>query len=181
MLRPAWVLLLVFLAAPVRAQDGAGLYAQRCGMCHDGGVVRAPARRALSELTPERVVAALAADGVMRTQGTELSADQRAAIAVFVTGKALGTMAAPVTVPKCSRPAPAFSKASPGAWNGWGATPANNRFQRQPGETLTPGDVPKLKLKWAFGFAGDTSAAIQPAVVDGRVFLGSASGPVCTH
>jgi polyvinyl alcohol dehydrogenase (cytochrome) len=177
MFRPACVLTFVFLATPAWSQDGALLYAQRCSMCHDGGVVRAPSRRALIELTPERVVASLSADGLMRAQGAELSDDERRSVAVFLTGKPLGTMAAPITVPKCARPAPAFSKASASAWNGWGATPTNARFQRQPGG-LTATDVPKLKLKWAFGFAGDTSAAIQPAVVDGRVFVGSASGRV---
>jgi polyvinyl alcohol dehydrogenase (cytochrome) len=178
MVRPACVLTFVLLAAPASPQDGAALYAQRCSMCHDGGVVRAPARRVLSELTPERVVASLSADGLMRAQGAELSDDERRAVAVFLTGKALGAMAAPVTAPKCSRPAPAFSKAPMSGWNGWGATPTNARFQRQPGGQLTAADVSKLKLKWAFGFAGDTSAAIQPAIVDGRVFVGSASGRV---
>jgi polyvinyl alcohol dehydrogenase (cytochrome) len=178
MFRPACVLTFVFLAAPASTQDGAALYAQRCSTCHDGGVVRAPARRVLSELTPERVVASLSADGLMRAQGAELSDDERRAVAVFLTGKPLGAMAAPVTAPKCSRPAPAFSKAPASGWNGWGATPTNTRFQRQPGGGLTAADVPKLKLKWAFGFAGDTSAAIQPAIVDGRVFVGSASGRV---
>src|SRR5262245_20028666 len=147
-------------------------------MCHAGGVVRAPSRRVLSELLAARVVASPSSDGLMRTEGGELADNERRALAVFLTGKPLGTMTAPVTAPKCSRPAPAFSKASASAWNGWGATAANERFQRQPGSGLTASDVPKLQLKWAFGFAGDTSAAIQPAVVDGRVFIGSASGRV---
>ena len=178
MFRRACVVTFLLLAAPASSQDGAALYAQRCSMCHDGGVVRAPARRVLSELQPERVVASLSADGLMRAQGAELSDNDRRAIAVFLTGKPLGTMAAPVTAPQCSQPAPAFSKASASAWNGWGAGAANERFQRQPGRGLTAADIPKLKLKWAFGFAGDTSAAIQPAIVDGRVFVGSASGRV---
>ena len=62
----------------------------------------------------------------------ELSDDERRAVAVFLTGKPLGTIAAPVIVPKCARPAPPFSKVSASAWNGWGATPTNARFQRQP-------------------------------------------------
>ena len=43
----------------------------------------------------------------------------------------------------------------PGDWNGWGVD-ANSRFQPQPG--LAAADVPKLKLKWAFGFPGETRA-----------------------
>ena len=54
--------------------------------------------------------------------------------------------------------------------------PTNSRFQPNPG--LSAADLPKLKLKWAFGFPGDTSAAAQPTVVGGRVFVGSFRGTV---
>jgi polyvinyl alcohol dehydrogenase (cytochrome) len=67
---------------------------------------------------------------------------------------------------------------APGAgdWNGWGVDGSNARYQPQPG--LAAADVGKLKLKWAFGFAGDIRAVGQPAVVGGRVFVGSYSGNV---
>jgi len=67
---------------------------------------------------------------------------------------------------------------APGAgdWNGWGVDGSNARYQPQPG--LAAADVPKLKLKWAFGFAGDMRAVGQPAIVGGRVFVGSYSGVV---
>jgi polyvinyl alcohol dehydrogenase (cytochrome) len=38
---------------------------------------------------------------------------------------------------------------------------------------LAAADVPKLKLKWAFGFPGDMRAVGQVSVVGGRVFVGS--------
>jgi len=77
------------------------LYAARCSVCHDGGVVRAPVRRALSEMTPERIVASLE-NGVMRAQGAAINAGERRAIAVFVTGKPLGSLAAPLTITTCT-------------------------------------------------------------------------------
>jgi polyvinyl alcohol dehydrogenase (cytochrome) len=43
---------------------------------------------------------------------------------------------------------------------------------------LTAQDVPRLKLKWAFGFPGIVQAYAQPAVAGGRVFVGSASRKV---
>ena len=43
---------------------------------------------------------------------------------------------------------------------------------------LSPDNVPRLKLKWAFGFPGDTKAYAQPTVWGGRVFVGSAGGKV---
>ena len=53
-------------------------------------------------------------------------------------------------------------------WNGWGVEADNSRYQPKPG--LSAADVPKLKLKWAFGFPGDRAAYAQPAVVGGRRF-----------
>ena len=61
-------------------------------------------------------------------------------------------------------------------WNGWGNDLANTRYQPKPG--LAAADVPKLKLKWAFAFEGDTVRSAQPVVVGNRVFTGSASGAV---
>ena len=175
MFRSACVVTFVFLAAAASAQDGASLYAAQCSVCHDGGVVRAPARRALSEMTPERIVAALE-NGVMRAQGASIAVDERRAIAVFISGKPLGSLAAPVTTAKCTAAPSAFTASPRSAWTGWSPTFANDRYQPQPG--LAAADVPRLKLKWAFGFAGDTQASVQPTIVDGRVFVGSASGRV---
>jgi len=59
-------------------------------------------------------------------------------------------------------------------WNGWGAGQANLRFQSNPG--FTASQVTRLRLKWAFGFPGDTLAFAQPTLVGGCVFAGSASG-----
>src|SRR5215469_2868454 len=67
---------------------------------------------------------------------------------------------------------------APGAgdWNGWGVDATNSRFQPQPG--LAAADVPKLKLKWAFAFPGETRTQSQPVIVGGRVFVGSTGGSV---
>ena len=166
--------LLSLAVSAAEAQDGATLYATYCSMCHDGGVVRAPSRKALSELTPERIVASLGT-GVMRVQGADRTPDERTAIAVFLTGKPLGTFKAAVT-PLCSSAAQPATAASESAWNGWSTSTDNDRYQRDAG--LRAADVPRLKLKWAFGFPGDTSAAVQPSIVGGRVLVGSTSGRV---
>ncbi len=51
----------------------------------------------------------------------------------------------------------------------------NTRYQSEPALRAT--DVPKLALKWAFGYPG-TSVSGQPTIVDGRVFVASAAGRV---
>ncbi len=74
-------------------------------------------------------------------------------------------------------------------WNGWGNDGANTRFQNEKAAGLAASQVPKLTLKWAFGFAGASSASGQPTVAAGRVFVGNTNGMVysldaktgCTH
>jgi polyvinyl alcohol dehydrogenase (cytochrome) len=67
--------------------------------------------------------------------------------------------------------------ASP-SWNGWGAGNSNSRFQDQKSAGIAATDVPKLKLKWAFGFPGVKSVYGQPSVVAGRVYVGVDTGAV---
>jgi polyvinyl alcohol dehydrogenase (cytochrome) len=66
--------------------------------------------------------------------------------------------------------------ASP-VWSGWGGA-GNARFETKSASGLTPADVPKLKLKWAFGLPGGASMYSQPAVAFGRVFVGNDNGVV---
>jgi polyvinyl alcohol dehydrogenase (cytochrome) len=63
-------------------------------------------------------------------------------------------------------------------WNGWGVDPTQHRFQPANMAGLSPSDVGRLKLKWAFGFPGATRAVAQPTVFGGRVFVGSQNGKV---
>src|SRR5262245_22191161 len=71
-----------------------------------------------------------------------------------------------------SSPSAGASQTGP-AWNGWGVTSANTRFQPADAARLSAADVPRLKLKWAFGFPDTNEASAQPAVVGGRVYVGS--------
>ena len=63
-------------------------------------------------------------------------------------------------------------------WNGWGAGPLQHRFQSADMAQLAAADVPRLKLKWAFGIPGASRAYAQPTVMGGRIFFGSQSGKV---
>jgi polyvinyl alcohol dehydrogenase (cytochrome) len=57
-------------------------------------------------------------------------------------------------------------------WNGWGADLNNSRFQPAAMAGLTQDQVPRLQLKWAFGFPGASDANAQPTIVGGLVFVG---------
>jgi len=63
-------------------------------------------------------------------------------------------------------------------WNGWGVDSSQRRFQSAETAQLAAEDVPRLKLKWAFGFPGAKFAFAQPTVMGGRVFVGSEGGKV---
>jgi polyvinyl alcohol dehydrogenase (cytochrome) len=63
-------------------------------------------------------------------------------------------------------------------WNGWGVDPSQRRFQPAEMAQLAAQDVPRLKLKWAFGFPDASFALAQPTVMGGRIFIGSQSGKV---
>src|SRR5437660_10093609 len=173
-MRLALTIAVVLAAAGASAaQDGPSLYTTHCTRCHDGGSPRVPSRTMLAQLAPERIVAALES-GTMREQGASLSDDERRAIAVFITGRALGSMAPPATAPRCTETAlPLTLRSTDPTWNGWGAGGTNNRYQPAANARLSAAQVPDLQLKWAFGFAGDLMAAGQPTVVGGRVFIGS--------
>lgn len=170
-------ILLLALPALAADPDGATLFTSRCAACHTANPPataddRAPSRGELAAMTPEQIVDALV-KGKMQIQARGMSQPEIDALAVALTGKALGSTTAS-TAGTCAgiRTKPFAPGASD--WSGWGVDAVNSRYQPRPGLTAT--DVPKLRLKWAFGFPGDTRAVAQPAVVGGRIFVGSYSG-----
>lgn len=159
-----------FAAAP----DGEALYKQRCATCHDGKAqARTPSRDEIANRSPEFVYRVMF-EGAMVVQSSGLSDDEGRAIARYLTGKEFASSNVTNAAP-CPGNPPAI-RITDAAWNGWGNDPANTRYQPKPG--LTAADVPKLKVKWAFGFADETVRSAQPTVVGGRVFVGSSSGTV---
>jgi hypothetical protein len=61
-------------------------------------------------------------------------------------------------------------------WNGWGVDASQHRFQPSEMARLAAEDVPRLKLKWAFGYPGAIIAFAPPTIMAGRLFVGSQSG-----
>lgn len=171
MMRKLFLSTAVVLRLSAQAQpDGEALYKKDCAICHEvGGVTRAPARTAIGRMSPEIILDSLEA-GIMKTQGQALSASERRMLAEHLSGSKLG-MRTPMSGACEGSPPPMKLDATPdsGDWNGWGASTANLRFQKQPG--FAAGDVGRLKLKWAFGFPGAGAASAQPAVAGGRVFV----------
>ena len=168
------MLLLVWTCPLLAAEDGAALFAQHCAQCHDSGAARIPTRTDLAHLSRRVIIRALSG-GKMKIQGAERTPAERAALAAFLSKDS--EAADPTTITTfCSSKAP-LDLASR-HWNGWGASVTNNRFQPAESARLAAADVPKLRLKWAFGFPNETSAAVQPTVVGNWVFVASTAGRI---
>src|SRR6266853_333499 len=160
-------------------ESGFATFQTQCAKCHGNpNVDRAPTPETLREMTPEKIYAALTT-GVMQEQASALNDGQKKALAEFMAGRPLGSAAsgAAENMGFQCRTNPAMSDPARGpAWNGWSPDLANTRFQPATVARLTAAQVPKLKLKWAFGFPSGVSANAQPTIAAGRVFVGSDNG-----
>src|ERR1700674_1012140 len=177
-----FALLVVTCSQTCWAQDGAALYRQRCAVCHEGGASdRAPDRTILQYMPASSIVRTLET-GVMRDMAGSLTPAQRDAIAAFLTGNAPRAKSDAAPHPPnglCPASSKPFSvEPSAPQWSGWSSDLSNHRFQPAAMAGVSAADVPRLKLKWAFGFEGDSLAFSQPTIVAGNVFVGSQQGKV---
>ncbi|HTQ53606.1 MAG TPA: PQQ-binding-like beta-propeller repeat protein [Bryobacteraceae bacterium] len=167
------MLLAASLALPLLwSQSGAELFEKNCAGCHQAGSpTHAPAPEALRQMPRSRIFEALTTGKMILVAGA-LPVMQRMAIANYLGAKepeeASGGKCASAPVPlKDLR-----------GWSGWSTDPENSRAVGAAAAGLDRARVSRLKLKWAFGFPGATSAYGQPAVAGGRLFVGSAAGTV---
>ena len=160
-------------------ETGWSAFQTRCAICHlNPAVDRATPATVIREMTPERIYESLMT-GSMKEQSQGLSDVQKRRIAEFLAGRPLGSSKAgnAKDMPnKCTRNPAMTDPAAAPAWNGWGNDNSNTRFQTGASARLTASDVPRLKLKWAFGFPTGETSNSQPTVVAGRVFAGSDNG-----
>ncbi|MBI3695421.1 MAG: PQQ-binding-like beta-propeller repeat protein, partial [Acidobacteria bacterium] len=169
---------LLFAAATWAAEpDGGALYRKQCAVCHESPnpETRAPDRRAMGNMTAARIVAAMET-GSMKVHAAALSAADRRAIAAFLS---TATVEVEAKAGFCAAGASASPNLAAGPrWNGWSPDPANTRFQPASMAGLSANQVPRLKVKWAFGYAGSSAAEAHPTVAGGRLLLGSPGGEV---
>ena len=160
------------IAAPI---SGEAVYQKRCAACHDSTSLRVPPRDVLEKLPVSRIVRALDF-GVMMNVASPMTRDEREAVATFLG--AAGGDAAPSPKNYCADRNVNFTSIPKGAWNGWSPTTENTRYQTREAAGLTAEQVPRLKLKWTYGFEGDVNAIGAPTVIGKYLFVGSAGGAV---
>ena len=179
MVRVAAAVLCLLPAVAAAQTEGAAVYQQHCAACHEGTMARVPNREALRAMTPEHIESELASFS-MRRQGAALNPAQRRAVAAFLTGRPLESYRAPLEIiPRSAYCDPRASGGDPlagDAWNGWGIDLQNSRHQTAAAAGLTAADVPRLRLKWSFGFPGASASGSQVTAVGSRLFVGSRNG-----
>jgi polyvinyl alcohol dehydrogenase (cytochrome) len=150
------------------------IFLMRCATCHSpNSGSHAPPPEVLKQMPSQKILEALET-GVMKAQGATLRRDQRRAVARYAGREEPPT---PVVMTGfCS--AKTTPTASVSSWNGWGVDDRNSRFQPAQAAGLTADQVPKLTVKWAFGFPNAHTAYGQPTIVAGRVYTGSSEGTV---
>jgi polyvinyl alcohol dehydrogenase (cytochrome) len=173
-------------SAEATARD---LYGSSCARCHtETGDERTPSRQVLGDLSPRAIVYALT-DGVMATEGEDLTPGQRIALAEYLSGRAFDEAALPESA-FCDGagfgPLPldtaAPQGASPGArrvvWKGFGGGLSGTGYQPADRAGLDATDVPRLELLWAFAFPGASQVRTKPTVVGDVAIVGGPFGEV---
>ena len=167
------VLLVAVGAVGARAQDGADVFNKLCVNCHkDGSPTQAPLPDVLRKMPWQTILSALQ-DGKMKAIAAGLNDGQRMAVAKFLGTEGAEGMSKTAV---CSAPGPLVKNAA--SWNSYGIDLGNSRYQSAEAAGLSADTVPRLKLKWAFGFPGVTTSFGTPTVYGGRVMVGSADGNV---
>ena len=161
---------------------GFGVFQERCMSCHGNpnASQQAPDPSALRHLTPEAIYVALTS-GAMRVQGQGLTDEEKRRVAEWLGGRPLGSLLAGDAKQMknhCPDNAPLTDPSRSPAWNGWGVDIENTRFQATSAAGLRADQVPRLRLKWAFGYPNGVTAAGQPTIAWGRVFVGTDIGYV---
>jgi len=180
--------LVATLAQAQTQPDGAEVFKRTCAGCHvdqppppaalgptgppDPSALRAravPPDR-LKMFTPGAILNALT-NGKMQAQAAALSDAERRAVSEFASGQTFSAQDAALKNSMCKSSSPLSTKGP--QWSGWGNGVENARFQPQPGGKLSASDLPRLKLKWAFGYANVAAARAQPIVVGNRLYAAS--------
>ena len=159
------------------SSPGGQAYMRACAACHEQGVERAPQRAMLLLMSPQSIHRAMTR-GVMQAQSAALSAEEKVAVAEFLSRRSMEDASGSIEPPRCEGVAGAFDFAEPPVFSGWGLTPASTHVIPSEIAGLTPGNIATLKLKWAFAFPGASRARSAPGLAGGRVYVGSHGGTV---
>jgi polyvinyl alcohol dehydrogenase (cytochrome) len=149
-----------------------------CAACHsEPPALRAMPRASMAELPPEHIFKVISR-GRMAIYAIQLGAERQRALAEYISNKPWGSVPDPASEKLVSCDSPQELQGDGALWSGWSPDLDNARLQPAEHAGLTPADLDKLELRWAFGFPGSSSVGIQPAALGDRLFVGSPAGGV---
>jgi polyvinyl alcohol dehydrogenase (cytochrome) len=174
-------------AGKAAAPQGEEVFKRACAACHTavqapppklgplgpppGGLqARALPPERLKLFSPEAIYNALT-NGKMQVQAAALSDPERRAAAEYASGQTFSGAKNALANSFCKKPQPNEPFTASPKWVSWGNGVENARYQSAEEGKLTAADLPRLKLKWAFGYANVASARAQPIVAGGRLFV----------
>jgi polyvinyl alcohol dehydrogenase (cytochrome) len=183
-LAAAALLTAVILVGPsVHAQSQAGfrMFDQKCGSCHQAvtNAPGAPPASQLRRMSAEVVYAALTTG--KHADLPSVTPDEKRQVSAYLGGRKVNMAEvgdAARMSNRCAANPPLGNISTRPLWNGWGVDETNGRYQPAGAAGLTPGQVPQLKLKWAFGLPEADEVYGQPTIAAGRVFVSSDMGTV---
>ena len=155
---------------------GKELFTTNCQACHGNPAYpKAPSPEAFSVMEPRVILNALD-NGKMRQQASNLTEEQRAAVAQYITNKMLKTVVMP------DEAYTNFSLENNGDslydYSGWGGNREGTGFRTTQQAGITPQNVSTLQLKWSFAFPDESDVRSKPAIVGDWLIVGSQSGEV---
>ncbi|MGI9327914.1 MAG: PQQ-binding-like beta-propeller repeat protein [Pseudomonadales bacterium] len=157
--------------------QGGRVYAEACAACHEQGLNRAPQRAMLVLMSPESIYRAMTS-GIMQTQASALSDDDKIAVSEFLAKRKINLAQANAEPVRCEGDAARFDYAEPPVFSGWGLDPASTHSVATKTAGLNKRNIQSLRLKWAFAYPGALRARSQPALAGGAVYVGSHGGTV---
>ena len=155
---------------------GRKVYHEVCSGCHDTGAGRAPLRIVLLQMPPESIRQVLTS-GAMRVQAAALSAQDKTAVAEYLTARRIGAEAPPPFL-RCAGAAARFDYGQPPVFDGIGFDPSGSHAIPDRVGGLGRDDLGKLRLKWAFAVPGATRLRSQPVLAGGALYFGGSTGEV---
>lgn len=158
------------------ALPGAALYSSHCATCHLGQVYKAPHQTWL-EMMSQKALYKTMTQGIMASQASTLSEQQKIDVVEYLTSKRYtGRDETPPALSLCSVEHSTFTAWDNEEITGWGRD--TSRFIPDTVAGLSKTDLPKLQLKWSFGYAGALRARSQPTIAMGAIYTGSQDGTV---
>jgi polyvinyl alcohol dehydrogenase (cytochrome) len=157
------------------ASLGQHVYESYCASCHGQKVARAPDRHMIKLMTADSVLKAMN-EGVMAAQAEPLHADERAAVAEYLTGKTLGQENTDPKLAACE--GIDFDASDHPTIKDWGLDHANSRYQSATSAGLSERGPANLEVAWSIAFPGAVRVRSQPAFAGGYLLIGSQDGAV---